>query len=198
MSCYITISSYHFFRMWWRNRTNTALHSFDDGTSRFEPLAIYMMKFVNGVAVPVIKIYMFLLPKEEQQQKLEIPPLVDDVSAFTNTVFEPLVLLVLVFIFPGATRTWLLISVPALAVYASWKETAKLNKVLDFRDTVIEAEAMANYQHSPELPTTENQILQQAAETIKNNPEVAPKIGHRYPDLMSIIEEMNGEKSEAT
>jgi hypothetical protein len=38
--------------------------------------------------------------------------------------------------------------------------------------------------------------LRQAADTIKSNPEVAPKVAERYPDLMDIIEEMNNEKSQ--
>jgi len=196
---YLLISSYHFFRMWWRDRTNTALHSFNDGRSRFEPIAALLMDVVNIAAVPIIRLYMLLLPKEERERKIEVPPLINDLTAFTNTVFEPLLLLILVFIFPGTTRMWLLISAAALAIYANWKETAKLNKVLDFRDSVIQAKDMSEHHNLSDMPSTENLILRQAADTIKSNPEVAPKVAERYPDLMDIIEEMNNEKSrEAT
>jgi hypothetical protein len=193
---YLLISSYHFFRMWWRNRTNTALHSFNDGRSRFEPIAAYLMEVVNIAAIPVIRLYMFFLPKEEQQRKLSVPPLVIDLTAFTNTVFEPLVLLILVFIFPGATKTWLLISAGALAVYANWKETAKLNKVLDFRDAIVDAQTVREHREDASPSTNEKLIIQQAAETIKNDPQVAPQVTERYPDLMDIINEMNSEKSQ--
>jgi hypothetical protein len=192
---YLLISSYHFFRMWWRDRTNTALHSFNDGRSRFEFIAIYLLEVINIAAVPVIRVYMLLLPKEEQQRKIIVPPLLNDLTAFTNTVFQPLLLLILVFIFPGTTRSWLLISAAALAVYANWKETAKLNKVLDFRDSIIEAKDMANHSNLGQQNNTEGLIMQQAAEMIKDNPEVAPVVTRTYPDLMSIIEDMNTDKS---
>ena len=190
---YVLVSSYHFFKIWWRNRTNTALHSFDDGTSWFEPVAKYLMQLLNVLAVPVLRFYMFLLPLSEQRKRLRVPPLFDDVSAFTNTVFEPIVLLILAIIFPGATRIWLLVSFPALAIYASWKETAKLNKALDFRDSVIEAETMQKNRHAQKA---ENRIMKQAAETIKNNPQAASSASYHYPDLMDIINEMNKEKSQ--
>jgi len=193
---YLLISSYHFFRMWWRNRTNTALHSFNDGTSRFEPIAALLMDVVNIVAVPIIRLYMFLLPKEERERKINVPPLLNDVTAFTNTVFEPLLLLILALIFPGVARMWLLISAAALAIYANWKETAKLNKVLDFWDSVVQATDMSKHHNLSELPSDETLILKQAAHTLKNNPEVAPQVAKRYPDLMDIIEEMNSEKSQ--
>ena len=191
---YVLVSTWHFFRIWWRNRTNTALHSFDDGTSWFEPVAKYLMQLMNVIAVPVLRFYMFLLPISEQRKRLKVPPLFDDVTAFTNMVFEPLMLLVLAIIFPGATRIWLLISFPALAIYANWKETAKLNKMLDFRDSVIEAEMMQKHKNSQEAKA-ENHMMRQAAERIKNNPEVEPIITRQYPDLMHIIEEMNADKS---
>jgi hypothetical protein len=192
---YLFISSYHFFRMWWRNRTYTALHSFNDGRSRFEPIASYLMEVVNIAAIPIIRVYMLFLPKEEQERKLVVPPLVNDLTAFTNTVFEPLILIILVFIFPGTTKTWLLLSAAALAIYANWKETAKLDKVLDFRDSIVDAQTMSKRREKEDPLSNENLIIQQAAETIKNNPEVAPQVSQRYPDLMDIIEEMNSDKS---
>ncbi len=189
---YMLVSSYHFFKIWWRNRTNTALHSFDDGTSWFEPVAVYLMRLMNVLAVPVLRFYMFLLPIREQRKRLKVPPLFEDATAFTNTVFEPLMLLILAIIFHGATRWWLIISFPALAIYANWKETAKLNKVLDFRDSVIEAETMQKNRHSQKAA---NRIIKQAAETIKENPQAASAASYRYPDLMDIIEDMNKDKS---
>ena len=118
-----------------------------------------------------------------------------DLTAFPNTIFEPCVLLVLAIIFHGATRIWLLCSFPALAIYANWKEISKLNKDLDFRDSVIDAEAMANYKYELEPTNMRELIMQQATTTIKNNPQVASQMKHKYPDVMSIIEELNSGKS---
>ncbi len=191
---YILVGSYHFFKMWWGNRTNSAQHSFADGTSRFEPIAVYLMRLVNIIAVPVIRIYILLLPKEEQKRTNEIPPLTNEVTAFTNTIFEPLVLVILFFIFKGTTSTWLLISAAALTVYANWKEAAKLDRALDFRDIVIEAEDKIADRVAPQETSTstlENLIMQQAANAIETKPEVAAQVKQQYPDLMSIIDEMN-------
>jgi len=197
MLLYILIGSYHFFRMWWRNRTNTALHSFEDGTSRFEFLAIWPMKLINIVAIPVIRVYMLLLPKEERERnrETEIPPLLDDVTAFTNSLFEPFIILVLACFFHGIAQIWLLISAPALGIYANWKETAKLNKYLDFRDTIVEAKNVREHKKAMDGATkTGTTILKQAAETIRENPEVAASVSRQYPDLMDIIDDMNNDK----
>jgi len=100
----------------------------------------------------------------------------------------------LFFIFRGTTSTWLLISAAALTVYANWKEAAKLDKALDFRDIVIEAEDKIAERGTPQETSTstlENLIMQQAANTIETKPEVAAQVKQQYPDLMSIIDEMN-------
>jgi hypothetical protein len=191
---YILISSYHFFKIWWQNRTDTPIHSFDDGTSRFELPATYLMKAINIIAVPMIRLYIRFLPKEEQQPGMPIPPLVDDVSAFTNTVVEPLLLLILFFFFHGVTATWLLLSSAALVLYSNWKEEAKLDRVLDLRDSTI---AAANAKARRGKPvgqganSMQNLIMQQVAKKIEKQPEIAAQIAPAYPDLMSVIEEMN-------
>lgn len=194
---YILIGSYHFFRMWWRNQTNTPLHSFDDGTSRLEPLAYYFMQLVNVLAIPVIRLYMLFLPKSEQRQ-LQMPPLVSDLSAFTNTVFEPLVLLILSFFLSGTASTWLFMSAFAVAIFANWKETAKLNKALDFRDSVIEAKMMSgqsDQSQQSQMSASQELIMRQVAHTIETTPQVTSVVKQQYPDLMSIIEDMNNDKS---
>jgi len=194
---YILIGSYHFFRMWWRNQTNTPLHSFDDGTSRLEPLSYYFMQLVNVLAIPVIRLYMFFLPKSEQRQ-FQMPPLVTDLSAFTNTVFEPFVLLILSFLISGTASTWLFMSAFAVAIFANWKETAKLNKALDFRDSVIEAKmmsGMSDQSQQSQMSASQELIMRQVAHTIETTPQLTPVVKQQYPDLMSIIEDMNNDKS---
>ena len=192
---FIVLSSYHFFRIWWRNRTDTALHSYDDGTSRLEPIALYAMVLVNAGATPLLKLYRQLLPKAERDVTLPAPDLVNDLTSFTNTVFEPFFLFALGYFLHGITSTWLFISCGALLVYANWKETAKLNKVLDFRDSMIDAKNMMELREQPEHhASARNTIIQQAAAKIRDNPQVAPQMAQQYPDLMNIIDEMNRDK----
>lgn len=182
---YILIGSYHLFKIWWRNKANTALHSFDDGTSRFEPLAGYLMRLLNWLAVPFVAIYRRLLPKA--QRTMAAPKLISDRTAFTNTVFEPLVLLLLSFWFQGITSVWLFISTIALTIHANWKETAKMNKILDFRDSMVEAKTMRQFRENAESAATTSNAAQP---TQHNNPTATPQHGPQYPDLRNIIEQM--------
>lgn len=190
LAAYVLLSSYHLFKIWWRNRTDTALHSFDDGTSRLEPLAGYLMQAINALAIPFVYFYSFLLPPK-QRSGVTVPKLINDRSAFANTVIEPLMLLVLAIELHGITSFWLYLSAVALAIHANWRETAKLNKVLDFRDSIIDAKAMMQLRNPAEQPAAEQVIIRQAAATLRNNPDMAPQLSEQYPDLMSIIEAVN-------
>ena len=192
---YMLIGSYHLFKIWWRNRNNTALHSFDDGTSRLEPVAGFLMRPVNALAIPFVGLYKMLLPKK-QRQGVQTPKLVNDRTAFANTVVEPLLLLVLAYRFHGIASIWLFMSAIAVAINANWKETARLNKILDFRDSVIEAKIMMELKEKTTEPNAPaEKIMQQAAETINENPQVIPQVAAQYPDLMSIIQEMTQDRN---
>ncbi len=191
---YILMGTYHLFKIRWRARTNTALHSFDDGTSRIEGLAGHLMRLINALAAPVVWLYISLIPKR-QRQGMPMPKLINDRAAFTNTVAEPLLLFVLAVWLHGMVSLWLYISAFALAIHANWRETAKLNKILDFRDSVMEAKVMMELKNNVEQPTPQNILIQQAAITMKDNPQLAPQMAEQYPDLMSIIEEMNQDRS---
>jgi hypothetical protein len=91
---------------------------------------------------------------------------------------------------------WLFMSAIAVAINANWKETARLNKILDFRDSVIEAKIMMELKEKTTEPNAPaEKIMQQAAETINENPQVIPQVAAQYPDLMSIIQEMNQDRS---
>lgn len=191
---YMVMGSYHLFKIWWRNRTNTALHSFDDGTSRCEPLAGLMIGLINAVASPFVSLYMRLLPAK-QRIGMAKPKLINDRTAFTNTAFEPLLLLFLAFWFHGIASIWVFFTAIAVAIHANWKETARLSKILDFRDSVIEAKAMMHLKDETMQNSASGRVMQQAAETIKDSPTVAAQVGQQYPDLMSIIDEMNRDGS---
>ncbi len=113
--CYLLMGSYHLFKIWWRNRTNTAVHSFADGTSRIEPLAGHVIKVINFFAIPFVFLYSRLIPKK-QRKDMKTPRLINDRAAFTNTVFEPLFILFLAYQMPGIASLWLFLSAFALAI----------------------------------------------------------------------------------
>lgn len=199
MFVYFILGSYHLFKIWWRNRAGTALHSFDDGTSRCEPLAKYFIAVMNVLTIPFVGFYRLLLPKA-QKKNIKTPKLINDRTAFTNTVFEPLLLLFLAYYFSGIASIWLFVTALALAIHANWKETARMSKILDFRDSIFEAKAMKQLKEQTMADMSQASvsvaIMKQAAETMKSEPNVAEKVADRYPDLMSIIDDVNGQFSQ--
>ena len=187
---YVLLSVYHLFRIWWRNRTGTALYSYDDGTSRLEKVGRYTMNVINILAIPFIYLLRFMLPKEERKKKLKTPKLIDDVRVFTNTVIEPAV--IFIFVLPGhnwITEIWLVVSGFSLAIYANWKEIAKKNKSLDLIDAKIEAEMMRAH-FSP-------QAISDAAKTVakeKNKQQHISSPAPNYPELSMMIDQLQYEK----
>ena len=192
---YLLMGGYHLFQIWWRNRHNVALHSFSDGTSRLEPLAGFLMKLINPAAAPLLNICAFLLPKK-QRSEAPMPELINNRTAFANTVVEPLLLFFLATKASGMVSLWLFISAVALAIHASWRETAKLNKVLDFRDSILDAQAMMQLRaETSQQPTIQREIINQAAETLRDAPNITSRMTEQYPDLMDVIEDLNRDKS---
>lgn len=187
---YILLGSYHRFKIWWRIRTNTNLHSYDDGTSRLEPLAGLLMRVVNLVAVPFVWFYRLLIPRK-QRKDMPMPKLVNDRTAFANAVVEPLVLFTLAFQATGTISVWLFITAIALAIHAHWKETAKLTKILDFRDSMIEAQVMMQLKEQVQQGKTSSVVVSKTAVTMKDNLAVVSPNISTYPNLAEIIEEMN-------
>jgi hypothetical protein len=197
---YVAMSAFHFFKIWWRNRTFKPLHSFDDGTSRLEPLAAGVMDLVNMAVTPIVRLFMMVLPEQERQKVKDVPRLLNNVSVFTDTIFEPLVILSLsLFVFSGTASTWLFISSIATAIFANWKHTQRLNFWLDIRDNSIDAKAMIeakDYLIGDNQQVTSGQkiIMEQIAETVKETPAVAQQMQRDYPDVMDIIKEINAPK----
>lgn len=200
---YLGLGAYHFFKMWWRNRTNTPLHSFDDGISRLEPLAAGVMDLVNAISKPVIRLFINLLPqKEKDKNKGEIPPLYNNVTAFTDTFFEPLFLFLLAIVMAvlggGTMAIWLFLSSIAVFIFASWKHTARLNKLLDMRDNMIDStewQSVMKGEVSGRITPAQKEIVEQIVEKVKEAPAAAQKVKDDYPDFMDIIQEMNAMKS---
>jgi len=190
---YTLMGSYHLFKVWWRNRTNMALHSFDNGTSRLEPIARYLIPIINAITVPVIWLYIRLIPKKQRTFAPQ-PELINDRTAFTNAILEPLVLFILAEELTGIVSLWLIISAISLAIHATWREIAKLNKVLDFRDSVLDAKVMMDLRQQTLQSSPQNKMMQQVASSIRETPQITAQMIDQYPDLMHIIEEMNRDK----
>lgn len=191
---YTLMGAYHLFKIWWRNRTNTALHSFHNGTSRLEPLAGYLIPIINALTIPVIWLCVRLIPKKQRKLGPQ-PDLINDRTAFTNAILEPFVLFLLAKWVTGIVSVWLFISAVSLAIHATWREIAKLNKVLDFRDSVLDAKVMMDLRQQTLKGSTEGQMMQQVAQSILETPHITAKVTDQYPDLMHIIEGMNRDKS---
>ncbi len=193
LMAYLLMGGYHLFKIWWRNRHNIALHSFSDGTSRLEPLAGWLIKLINPIAVPLLQLCAFLIPKTQRTEE-PMPELITDRTAFANTVVEPLLLFFLATKASGLVSLWLFISTVALAIHASWRETAKLNKVLDFRDSILDAQAMMQLRSETTQNHMQREIIQQAAVTLREAPQINSRMAEEYPDLMDIIEDLNRDK----
>ena len=190
---YLLMGAYHLFKIWWRNRTNTALHSFSDGTSRLEPLAGFLMSLINLMAAPLLQVCIFLLPKKQRSDN-PMPDLISNRTAFANTVVEPLLLLFLAYKLHGMVSLWLSISAVSLAIHASWRETAKLNKILDFRDSIFDAKAMMQLRSETQQVNIQQEMMQQVAVTLRDAPQISSRMAEQYPDLMDIIEDMNNDR----
>lgn len=191
---YLVMGAYHLFKIWWRNRTQTALHSFDDGTSRLMPVAKYIIEPLNAIAVPITALAMKLLPKQQRTVKT-VPKLITNPASFTNTVLEPVLLFLLAHWLHGMVSLWLYVSAIAIALYAQWRENTRLNKILDFRDSIIEAKVMMELKEGILEPNAQGRIMQQAAATIKENPQLVTQVNPQYSSLMSIINDMNQDRS---
>jgi hypothetical protein len=193
---YLLLSAYHFFKIWWRNRTNTPLHSFDDGKSRLEPFAGGAMTLINAIATPVIGLFIRLLPERDRAAgRGTMPPLLNDESVFANTVLEPLLLFILGLLLSGTASTWLLVSAFALGIFASWNESKKLDRLLDVRDNIIEGadmrEAMKGGDTPQRMNSAQKEIVQQIAQKVETAPEVAAQVKADFPDLDDIISQMH-------
>lgn len=199
---YVVLSIYHFIIIWWRNRTFTAVHSLSNGDSRFEGIAYFLLRLINLAMVPIVAAIVRMLPEHEKQNMVsdELPPAFMDAERFADTIIEPLVLLILGLFASGSMSAWLIVSGLAIAVSASFKHTARLNKLLDMRDSSLEAEdaqMIKKWLERPEQvqkpPVSSQQIalMEQIKEITQRTPEVATAMENDYPDLMDIIESVN-------
>lgn len=194
MLVYIVFGTYHLFRIWWRNRTNAEIHSYDDGTSSLDFVGRSLMGTINAIAAPLIYIYMLFTLTADERKAIGRPKLIDDEEKFTNTVAEPLFFLVGAIVDRHTIISiWFIITAFAVAVHANLREAAKRSKVLDFKDSAIEAKAMRELRKSMQQGKTDEK---RGKKNKKDAPPLVPKVAIHYPDLATIIEEMNREKGQ--
>lgn len=191
---YVLRSLYHFSMMWWRNRTHSAVHSFYDGSSFFEPIAICVMWLINMLALPFAYGFSVLMPRSQRKRSKSAPLLVNNISAFTDTIIDPIVLIWLALLLHGTVSAWLLISAIAMVVHARKKHIIRRNQFLDFRDASIEAELMRTYHYGKEeAAQTATQKSRKARPAVKQKPQIMNQASPPYQDLDHIIDAFRNE-----
>jgi hypothetical protein len=199
---YFYMGLYHLFKIKWRNQANIPLHSFDYGTSRLQGVAKILMFILNILSIPFLGIYWLLIPVRQRRGR-PFPKMIVDHQAFTNVVVEPMMIFFLAYNLTSVARYWLYLSGFALLIHAHWRELARKTKMLDFRDSKIEAGMMRELKNGlVEKKLVEKKLVKvkpmTAAERllmkIQKETEPFPQAAIIYPDLRIIIEELNREK----
>ena len=189
---YFYMGLYHLFKIKWRNQVNTPLHSFDDGKSRLNWLSGVVVWLINIFALPWMVLAYWLIPRKQRKGK-PYAKFITDREAFTTTTLEPIVILIAAIYLTGVPSLWLFVSAFALLIYGYWKEMARKNKILDFQDGKIEAGLMRELRASKGLDIS--QPKRQTGKSVYPQAQPLPQINVQYPDLNTIIDQMNRDKS---
>jgi hypothetical protein len=189
--CYVLRCGHHFFRMFFRSRTGTEMHTFNDGWSIFEGLAFKIMRVLNVALKPFVLLGMFLsLKKRERKQAASVPLVFQNITAFADTFIEPLILLIGVWLIPGlVVKIWLLCSCYACFVCKRRKRRIRKYRMLDFKDAMIEARDLKGYRLRQEYINRRND---QEPEIVSHRSNKRPPRDNRdFYDLAEIIDEEN-------
>ena len=191
LALYVLLGWVHFFRMWWRRGIKAPAHSFDDGTSWFEPLGKLLMFPINLLAAPFVYVGMLFLPRHER--RVRAPWWLRNITSFTNIFVDPLVLLVLAFLLKDVTGVWLCISAVATFFYAIEKHRIRRAMKQDLSDNIIEAEMLMG-------GTQKQQHTQSPVKNRKGwgwgNKVSAQTEMPQYGDVNSIIEDFHKDMRE--
>lgn len=188
---YAVMGAYHLFRIWWRKRTYKALHSYDDGISWLEFYGGIIKWLINALAAPFIYLYWRSMPEKERQVTPR-PVLINDRTAFVDMVLEPLAFVWLAQYSRSIQCFWIYMTAFSVAIHASWKTTARQNKVLDLQDSALEAKAMRELRQ--QNANAGVQAKQGTPKTKKASPPARPNVPVHYPDVITIIEQMHQER----
>jgi len=190
--CYLLLGSYQLFKIKWRNQVQLALHSFDDGTSRFRWLGAIIRWVINGLATPFMILFWLMVPRKQRKGK-PFPHLIHDYDIFTNLCVEPGMAILLGLLFTSVASFYFFCSGIALFLHAHWKEMARKSKLLDFEDSKIEAEMMKELRNAQNR--TDEIVLKAKAKLSEKNVKIDMQPFGGYPALSIIIDEMNNEKN---
>lgn len=197
---YVYIGIFQLMKRWWRKKTDTHLHSYDDGTSRLQFLGGILKVIINEIMEPTLG-FLFYISRARKRGVEYVPEFIHDKAAFTNTIIEPLVFFAAGYYCPfPVIKYWLFITALAVAVYANMKEATKQGKVLDLKDSMLEAKAMAELRKGKQEQGKKPKE-QTKAKPKEKEPEMIPieervsNVPINRRDLKSIIEEMHTEKN---
>ncbi|MBN8669515.1 MAG: hypothetical protein J0L80_02440 [Chitinophagales bacterium] len=191
LSLYAALGVIRLFYIWFRNKTKDDIHSYDDGISWLEHVAEPVIWLINGIAWIIVDIIGDPL-NSDSKKDMPHPKLVTDKTAFTNMILEPLFFFWFAYDYPFLLGKCLFYIMGfAVAIHASRREMAKEGKILDFKDSAIEAKAMRELHKSMQQNKMEEK---KATKGKKNAPPLVPKVPIHYPDLATIIDWVHLEK----
>lgn len=207
---YVLLGIYHLFIIWWRDKTNKPVYSYSNGTSHFEILAEGFMDVLNIITKPFLRLLMLTLPVAERAKfGHRVPLLFSDVPRFTNTVFEPLIMMILAVVFfnfgAASAGMFFFFSAVSVTIITQLRYDVDDNKKFDMRDSSISS--VGKSELSDYIEKGEAGVIAQLKEATANETSqrkiVKPKIAEDIPvapppkkkvdslDFMDIIEEMN-------
>ena len=207
---YILLGIYHLFIIWWQEKTNKPVYSYDNGISHFEILAEGFMDLLNIVTKPILVLLSLTLPAAERAKfGNRMPLLLSDVHRFTDTFFEPLMIAIIGFGFvamgANSTGMFFFLSSMSVSMITQLRYEVTDNKLMDRRDSSILSGSVERY--SDYIEKGEAGVIEQLKEIAKDEDlqrkatkskiiediPVAPPPQKKVDslDFMDIIEEMN-------
>ncbi len=193
---YICFGIIHLFVIWYRNRTETPLHSLDSGRSWLEPLGWVLLKVLNAPLTAIVKVLVNIIPVEKRGKVEMLIPVIRDKRAFTELILEPLVLLILM-VFAFVTKwyilgAWLSFTAPALAFYTIFRYEAERHAFLDLRDKIISASQLyAAYQGKSEsfrIRTEQKSFFDYVAKQVESSEQTRQIVQSEYPSVLSAMD----------
>lgn len=209
---YVLLGIYHLFIIWWQEKTNKPVYSYDNGISHFEILAEGFMDLLNIIAKPILGLLSLTLPAAEREKfGNRMPLLLSDVHRFTDTFFEPLMIAIIGFGFvamgANSTGMFFFLSSMSVSMITQLRYEVTDNKLMDRRDSSILSGSVEQY--SDYIEKGEAGVIEQLKEIAKDEelqrkmtkskivedtpiaPPPPPQKKVDSLDFMDIIEEMN-------
>lgn len=203
---YIILGLLHFFRIWYRDRTGQALHSYDDGSSWLSGVGKWLFKPLNVIAGVVVSLLSLTIPKKLRIPYAELGDFFVYPVAFSKRVLEPLLVLIMGCVY--FSHGYILMSIyfffaAAGLVYRSNLEYLKAQGLLlDLRDQVISKSyvnelsehAKQNYRDEAQhraLEAKVERVARQVKREARQKPEMVEQIKADNPTLFDMMEQIS-------